>query len=50
MGEGIEAKAKTLLLNIINDQVTDHDRKVWHEDGHFILHWLRTKLTEEVFE
>jgi hypothetical protein len=39
-----EAKSKEILSKAIEGKLTRTDLKVWHAEGHLILHWLRNQF------
>ena len=40
--------SKELLLKAVEDRLTPADLKIWREQGHLILHWLRNQFVKEV--
>ncbi len=42
--ENQAAKAKEILSKAIEGKLTRTDLKVWHTEGHLILHWLRNQF------
>jgi hypothetical protein len=42
--ENQAAKAKEILSKAIEGKLTRTDLKVWHAEGHLILHWLRNQF------